>query len=93
MDTNIKYLLSYCYELPDLYNDVATKLWVQFGIRNAELSLLCTYMINEWRIKDEHRKRNPDPDQKMGKDKKSKEDHAGGDGKTIRVIPSEYSEF
>lgn len=70
MDTNIKYLLNYCYDLPELYNDVSTKLWAEFGIQNAELSLLCTYMINEWRIKNEHREGNTGPDQKMGQGQK-----------------------
>lgn len=66
MDTNIKYLLNYCYVLPELYNDVSTKLWVEFGIQSAELSLLCTYMINEWRLKNEHRERYVGSDKKMG---------------------------
>jgi len=47
MDTHIKYLLNYCQDKPELYNKVATKLWVEFGIRSAELNLLCTYMIAE----------------------------------------------
>ena len=55
MDTNIKYLLNYCQDMPELYNKVANKLWVEFGIRSAEITLLCTYMINEWSIKYEHR--------------------------------------
>lgn len=50
-DTNIGYLLKYCSEMPELYNKVATKLWCEFNIHSAELSLLCTYMINEWRKK------------------------------------------
>lgn len=55
MDSNIKYLLNYCQDMPELYNKVANKLWVEFGIRGAEITLLCTYMINEWSIKYEHR--------------------------------------
>lgn len=62
MDTNIKYLLTYCQDLPELYNKVSNKLYVQFGIRSAELSLLCTYMINEWRLKNEHRTGNTETD-------------------------------
>lgn len=88
MDSNIKYLLEYCYELPELYNKVATKLWIEFGIRNAELSLLCTYMINEWRKQDEHRKGYTDPDKKMGTGTKGEKDNPGRDGKTLRGIPS-----
>lgn len=55
MDTNIKYLLDYCQDKPELYNKVASKLWIEFGIRSAEISLLCTYMISEWSKKYEHR--------------------------------------
>ena len=54
MDTHIKYLLNYCQDKPELYNKVATKLWVQFGIRSAELSLLCTYMIAETKPQTGH---------------------------------------
>jgi hypothetical protein len=28
METNIKYLLDYCCQVPELYNKVSTKLWV-----------------------------------------------------------------
>ena len=66
MDTNIKYLLDYCSSIPETYNKVSTKLWVQFGIRSAELCLLCTYMVNEWRKQDEHRERYTGSDKKMG---------------------------
>lgn len=66
MDTNIKYLLNYCYSVPELYNKVSTKLWVEFGIRNAELSMLCTYMVNEWRKQYEHREGYAGSDKKMG---------------------------
>lgn len=70
MDTNIKYLLDYCSNVPELYNKVASKLWIEFGIRSAELDLLCTYMINEWRKQYEHREGNTGPDQKMGQGQK-----------------------
>lgn len=55
-NTNIGFLLEYCSKIPELYNKVSTKLWVEFNIQSAEVTLLCTYMINEWRIKDEYRK-------------------------------------
>ena len=54
--TNIGFLLEYCSKIPELYNKVSTKLWVEFNIQSAEVTLLCTYMINEWRSKDEYRK-------------------------------------
>lgn len=52
MDDHIKFLLEYCSKYPELYNKVSTKLWVQFGIQRAELSLLCTFIANEM-LKDE----------------------------------------
>ena len=78
MDTHIKYLLNYCQDKPELYNKVSTKLWVEFGIRSAELNLLCTYMINEWRLSDEHRGNNTRTDKKMGAGKKRQKDNSGG---------------
>ena len=39
MDSNIKYLLNYCQDMPELYNKVANKLWIEFGIRGAEITL------------------------------------------------------
>ena len=47
MDNHIKFLLNYCQDKPELYNKVANELWVQFGLRSAELSLLCTFIANE----------------------------------------------
>lgn len=55
-DTNMGYLLKYCSDMPELYNKVATKLWTEFNIQSAEVTLLCTYMINEWRLKDGNKK-------------------------------------
>ena len=45
---NIDYLLEYCQELPELYNKVSLKLQADFDITSAELSLLCTFMVNEF---------------------------------------------
>lgn len=55
-DTNIDYLLGYCSEMPDLYNRVTNKLYVQFGIHSAEISLLCTYIVNEFLTEDKEDK-------------------------------------
>lgn len=44
---HIHFLLDYCQDKPELYNKVSSKLWVQFGIRSAELVLLCTFISNE----------------------------------------------
>lgn len=52
MQSNIKFLLDYCSKYPEVYNDVATRLWVQFGIRSAELVLLGTYCVMEDRRKN-----------------------------------------
>lgn len=84
MDSSIKYLLTYCQDKPELYNQVATKLWVEFGIRSAEMNLLCTYMISEWRNKNEYRGNNEGSDKKVGGYKKTKKyntkDHGRTDG-------------
>lgn len=45
---NIDYLTQYCQDLPELYNKVALKLWSEFDITGAEISLLCTFMVNEF---------------------------------------------
>lgn len=62
INTNIDYLLTYCEDIPEIYNEVSTQLWIEFGIHSAEVSLLCTYMVNEWRQKDEHRTGNTETD-------------------------------
>lgn len=80
-DTNISYLLKYCADMPELYNKVSNKLWAEFNIQSAEVTLLCTYMINEWRTKDEYREPDKRTDKKMGGDQKSKEDNAAGHGR------------
>ncbi len=46
--TNIEFLLEYCQDIPELYNRVSTRLWADFDIKSAELSLLCTFMVNEF---------------------------------------------
>ena len=44
---NIRFLLDYCSKIPEEYNRVANHLYVQFGIREAEIALLVTYYVNE----------------------------------------------
>lgn len=46
--TNIEFLLECCQDIPELYNKVSTRLWADFDIKSAELSLLCTFMVNEF---------------------------------------------
>ena len=46
-DINMEFLLNYCQDKPELFNRVATLLWRQFGLRSAEISLLCTYIASE----------------------------------------------
>lgn len=41
--TNIQYLLEQTKDMPDVYNRISTWLWIEFGIKSAELSLLLTY--------------------------------------------------
>lgn len=40
---NIQYLLEQTKDMPEVYNRIATWLWIEFGIKSAELSLLLTY--------------------------------------------------
>lgn len=47
MENNIKFLLDYCRGKEKLYNEVSNKLFVEFGLQSAELSLLCTFIANE----------------------------------------------
>lgn len=44
---NIRFLLDYCMDKPELYNDVENRLWVQFGFKHAELAMLCTFIAGE----------------------------------------------
>lgn len=41
--TNIQYLLEQTKDMPEIYNRISTWLWIEFGIKSAELSLLLTY--------------------------------------------------
>ena len=94
MDSNIKYLLTYCQDKTELYNQVAIKLRVEFGIRSAEVSLLCTYMINEWRLKDGYRKDvNTLSDNKVGRSAKKAKDNTGRNSKDNRGEQVPYSEL
>lgn len=54
---NIEFLLSQCEDVPELYNKVANLLWCTFGMKSAEISMLCTYIAKEC-LEDEHRERN-----------------------------------
>lgn len=47
MKITSNFLLNYCQDKPELYNKVANELWIQFGLRSAELNLLCTFIANE----------------------------------------------
>ena len=92
-DTNIGYLLKYCADIPELYNKVATKLWAEFNIQSAEVTLLCTYMINEWRLKDEYRELDKRTDKKMGGDQESQEDNTTGHGRNNGSKQTSYSKL
>lgn len=44
-NSNIRFLLDYMSKYPDIYNEVANDLYIQFGIRQAEITLLCSYCV------------------------------------------------
>ena len=48
---DIGYLLNYCSKHPELYNDVANRLYSRFHITGAELCLLVTYCVAEDRAR------------------------------------------
>lgn len=50
---DVGFLLNYCSQHPDVYNEVANHLWERFGIKSAELVLLITYYVNEERRRHE----------------------------------------
>ena len=68
MQSHIKFLLDYCQDKAELYNKVSSRLWVEFGLNNAELSLLCTFITSEV-MKDEYRRKNKSTDKALGKSK------------------------
>lgn len=47
MESNIKFLLDYCHGKEKLYNEISNKLYIEFGLQSAELTLLCTFIANE----------------------------------------------
>lgn len=50
---NMDFLLEYCSKDPELYNKVSNKLWGEFGIQSAEVTLLCTFIVKEFMRKAE----------------------------------------
>ena len=50
---DVGFLLNYCSQHPDVYNEVANHLWERFDIKSAELVLLITYYVNEERRRHE----------------------------------------
>lgn len=56
MQTNIKFLLDYYSKYPEVYNKVSSRLWVQFGLKSAELALLCTFCVMEDRRENESKR-------------------------------------
>lgn len=73
MQSNIKFLLDHCQDIPEVYNWVANKLYVEFGMNNAELCLLCSFIADQYleyiereKVKNEYRKGNKRTDKKVG---------------------------
>lgn len=95
MQTHIKFLLNYCQDKADLYNKVATKLWVEFGLRSAELNLLCTFItaeiLKDGRFVNEYTTGNNEPDQRLGEGKKRKRNNSGRNVENVRGESVEHS--
>ena len=97
MQTQIKFLLKYCQDKAELYNEVSTKLWVQFGLRSAELNLLCTFItaevLKDRRFVNEYTTGNNEPDQRLGEGKKRKRNNSSGDVENVGGESVEHSQF
>ena len=85
MQSNIKFLLDYCQDIPEVYNWVANKLYVEFGINQAELFLLCSFIADQYleyiereKVKNEYRKGNKGKNNEIGGIEKSAETHSRG---------------
>ena len=79
----INYLMEFGSKYPDIYNFVSNKLYTEFKIQSAELSLLCTFIAKEY-LDYEHREGNRKSDKKVGAGAKSKAYHPAGDGENNR---------
>ena len=44
-DKEIRFLLEFTKEYPEAYNKVSNIIWKKFGIANATLDLLITYVV------------------------------------------------
>ena len=42
---DIGFLLEFCNDYPEIYNKIANQLYIEFGIRSAELVLLISYYV------------------------------------------------
>lgn len=97
MQNHIKFLLNYCQDEAGLYNRVARKLWVEFGIRSAELNLLCTFicaeMLRDRRFVNEYTTRNIKSDKRLGEGKKRKRNNTGRNVENVRGESVEHSQF
>lgn len=57
-EKNLRFLLEYCSDIPEIYNRVSNHLYGRFGIRGAEICLLVTYFVNEERKAHEQKTEN-----------------------------------
>ena len=46
-DDHITFLLSYCSNVPELYNKISNMLYKNFSAAPASLALVCTFITNE----------------------------------------------
>lgn len=47
---DIGFLIDYCSKCPEVYDEVANRLYNKFHVVSAEIVLLTTYFINEERV-------------------------------------------
>ena len=47
-------LLTHCSKIPETYNKISNLLYKNFQIQSAELTLLCTYIVDVYNKEVEH---------------------------------------
>lgn len=54
-EQRIDFLLRYVKDKPEIYNMVSNFLYQQFGLKSAELTMICTYVLCYYReVQNDH---------------------------------------
>lgn len=50
---DIRFLLEFCNDYPEVYNKIAEQLYLEFNLKGAELVLLISYYVIKERLQNE----------------------------------------